>query len=189
MAQAVKLTQEQFEEVATEVVGNIVAEATVVMQRKLQASGLVLTGELLDSLRHQAVVVGRDMYAEFSIGFAGYGRFKDMRSLLYGKMPPIEALEDFVRAVGLDKFGYVPGYRKDRTGGPAKFRVYITDSRAINRIAWGIAVNRLKMGVKRGRNSAFYNPTRGKLIYETSYKLLESLPEPILKAIKDQLEG
>ena len=184
MGQAVILTQEQFETVATDVVGNIVAEATEVMQRKLQASGFVLTGELLDSLRHQAIVVGRDMYAEFSIGFAGYGRFKDMRSLLYGKMPPIEALEEFVQAVGLDKFGYVPGYRKD-----AKFRVYITDSRAINRIAWGIAVNRLKMGVKRGRNNAFYNPTRGKLIYETSYKLLESLPGPILQAIKEQLEA
>jgi hypothetical protein len=184
MAQAIKLTQEQFEQVATEVVGNIVAEATLVMQRKLQASGFVLTGELLDSLRHQAVVVGRDMYAEFSIGFSGYGRFKDMRQLLYEKQPPIEVMEEFVRAVGMDKFGYVPGYLKD-----AKRRVYIPDSRAINRIAWGIAVNRLKMGVKRARNSAFYNPTRGKLIYETSYKLLESLPEPILRTIKEQLEG
>ena len=185
MAQAVKLTQDQFEQVATDVVGAIVAEATVVMQRKLQQSGYVLTGELLDSLRHQAVVVGRDMYAEFSIGFAGYGRFKDMRQLLYGHMPPIEALEEFVRAVGLDKFKYVPGYLLN-----AKYRVlHIQDSRAINRIAWGIAVHRLRTGVRGGRSKAFYNPTRGKLIYETSYKLLEALPEPILKAIKEQLEG
>lgn len=179
------LTQEQFEQVATEVVGNIVAEATLVMQRKLQASGYVLTSELLDSLRHQAVVVGRDMYAEFSIGFAGYGRFKDMRQLLYEKQPPIEVMEDFVRKIGLDKFGYVPGYRKD-----AKFRVYIPDSRAINRIAWGIARSRLFIAaIRHDKRKAFYNPVRGKLIYETSYKLLESLPEPILKAIKQQFEG
>ena len=91
-------------------------------------------------------MVGRDMYAEFTIGFAGYGRFKDMRQLLYEKMPPIEAMEEFVKEVGLEKFGYVPGYLLN-----AKYRVlHITDSRAINRIAWGIAVSRLKMGVKRG---------------------------------------
>ena len=93
-------------------------------------------------------------------------------------------MEDYVRAVGIDKFGYVPGYRKD-----AKFRVYITDSRAVNRIAWGIAVSRLKLGVKGKRKNAFYNPVRGKLIYETGHRMLESLPEPILQAIKEQLEG
>lgn len=185
MGQTVKLTQDQFERVATDVVGAIVAEATLVMKQKLQQSGYVLTGELLDSLRHQAVVVGRDLYAEFSIGFAGYGRYKDMRQLLYGKMPPIEALEEYVRDVGLDKFKYVPGYLLN-----AKYRVlHIQDSRAVNRIAWGIAMNRLKMGVKGGRNKAFYNPTRGKLIYETGYKMLDALPEPIMKAIKEQLEG
>jgi hypothetical protein len=185
MGNTVKLTQDQFEQVATDVVGAIVAEATLVMQQKLQAAGFVLTGELLNSLRHQAVVVGRDLYAEFSIGFAGYGRFKDMRQLLYSKLPPIEVMEEFVRTIGLDNFTYIPGYVKD-----ANRRVTITDSRAVNRIAWGIAVNRLKMGVKRGSNrNAFYNPTRGKLIYETGYKLLESLPEPILKAIKEGLEN
>jgi len=185
MAQTIKLTQDQFERVATDVVGVIVAEATLVMQQKLQAAGHVLTGELLNSLRHQAVIVGRDLYAEFSIGFNGYGRFKDMRQLLYGQMPPIEAIEAFVREVGLDKFGYVPGYLLN-----AKYRVlYIQDSRAVNRIAWGIAMSRLKLGVKGKRKNAFYNPVRGKLIYETGWKMLDALPEPIMRAIKDQLEG
>ncbi|MVM36471.1 hypothetical protein GO730_00415 [Spirosoma sp. HMF3257] len=185
MANSVQLTQEQFERIATDVVGGVVAEALLVMQAKLRQADYVLTGELLDSLRHQAVVVGRDMYAEFSIGFAGYGRFKDMRQLLYNKMPPIDILEQFVREVGLDKFGYIPGYIKD-----AKRRVTITDSRAVNRIAWGIAVNRLRLGARRGSaKNAFYNPVRGKLIYETSYKLLESMPEPILRGMKEYFKS
>ncbi|GAB3803498.1 hypothetical protein GCM10028819_33510 [Spirosoma humi] len=184
MATGVQLTEQQFEKIATDVVGAIVAEATMVMQAKLRQAGYVVTGELLDSLRQQSIVVGRDMYAEFSIGFADYGRFKDMKQLLYGKMPPIDVLEEYVKDVGLDKFGHVPGYIKD-----SKWRVYIPDSRAINRIAWGIAMNRLRMGVKRGgTKNAFYNPVRGKLIYETSYKLLEAMPEPILKAIKQLFE-
>lgn len=185
MGITVNLTQEQFERIASDVVASIMAEATLTMQRKLQNAGFVLTSELLNSLRQQSIVTGKELYAEFSIGFAGYGRFKDMRKLLYGKLPPIDVLEDYVREVGLERFKYVPGYLLN-----AKYRVlHIPDNRAINRIAWGIAVSRLKNGVKRGRNNAFYNPTRGKLMYETSSKLLASLPEPILQGIKRQLEN
>lgn len=185
MAFAVNLTKEQFERIATDVVGAIVAEASIVMQRKIKAAGLVLTGELMDSLRHQTVVVGRDLYAEFSIGFAGYGRFKDMRQLLYEKMPPVDVMEAFVKQLGVEAFDYVPGYLTDR-----KKRVDLPDSRAINRIAWGVARSRIFTAkIRHYKRNAFYNPTRGKLIYETSYKLLESLPEPILRGIKEQLEG
>jgi hypothetical protein len=185
MSFVVNLTQDEFERVASEVVSGIVREATVVMQRKLQAAGIVLTGELMNSLRHEMMVESQNLYAEFSIGFSGYGRFKDMRKLLWGKLPPIEALEEYVRQIGLDKFKYVPGYLLN-----AKYRVlHIPDTRAVNRIAWGIAVNRLHNGVKLGKNrNAFYNPTRGKLIYETAEKVLYSLPAPILKAMKQQLE-
>jgi len=155
------------------------------MQRKLQAAGFVLTSELLNSLHHQSVIVGRELYAEFSIGFQGYGRFKDMRQLLYSKLPPIDVLEDYVRQLGLEKFKYVPGYLLN-----ANYRVlHIPDNRAINRIAWGIATNRMRFGVKRSRKNSFYNPTRGKLIYETGYRMLESLPSPILQTIKEQLEN
>lgn len=184
MAFSVNLTQEQFERVASDVVGTIVAEAALVMQRKIKAAGLVLTGELMDSLRHEQVIQGQNLYAEFTIGFAGYGRFKDMRQLLYEKMPPVDVMEAFVKQLGVDAFDYVPGYLKDR-----KQRVDLPDSRAINRIAWGVARSRIFTAkIRQYRRNAFYNPTRGKLIYETSYKLMESLPEPILKALKEQLE-
>jgi hypothetical protein len=185
MGFAINLTQEQFEQVATDVVDRIVAEAALVMQKKLKASGIVLTGELMNSFNNQMTVVSRDLYAEFSISFAGYGRFKDMRQLLYEKMPPIEVMEEYIEQVGLDKFKYVPGYLLN-----AKYRVlHIPDSRAINRIAWGIARSRIFTAkIRHYKRNAFYNPTRGKLIYETAYKLLESLPGPILQAIKEQLD-
>ncbi len=185
MAYAVNLTQEQFERIATDVVGTIVAEATIIMPRKIKDAGYVLTGELMDSLRHQSIVIGRDLYAEFSIGFSGYGRFKDMRQLLYEKMPPVEVMQEFVEKLGVDAFDYVPGYLKDR-----KQRVDLPDSRAINRIAWGVARSRIFTAkIRHYKRNAFYNPTRGKLIYETAYKILEALPEPILQAIKESLEG
>lgn len=178
------LTEEEFENAATEVVGRIVAEAQLTMQRKLQAAGFVLTADLLNSMRHESLVVGRDLYAEMSLGFAGYGRFKDMRKLLYNKLPPIDVLEDYVREVGLAHFKYVPGYLLG-----ARYRVlHIPDSRAINRIAWGIAINRLHQGVKSSKKNAFYNPVRGRLIYDMGNRLLAALPEPVLKAMKEALE-
>ena len=184
MSVTVNLTQQQFERIATDVVGVIVAEATMTMQRKIQAAGFVLTGDLLNSLQHQAVIVGRDLYAEFSIGFAGYGRFKDMRQLLYDKMPPVEAMEAFVEQIGVENFKYVPGYLTD-----AKRRVTIPDSRAVNRIAWGIARSRLfQATIRQNKKNAFYNPVRGKLIYESGYKLLEGLPEPILQGLRQRCE-
>ncbi|MEZ0607834.1 hypothetical protein ACAW74_04920 [Fibrella sp. WM1] len=179
------LTLEEFESAATEIVGRVVAEAQITMQRKLQAAGFVLTGDLLNSMRHESLVIGRDLYAEMSLGFAGYGRFKDMRKLLYNKMPPIEVLEDYVREIGLDNFKYVPGYLLG-----ARYRtLHIPESRAINRIAWGIAVNRLHLGsATRSKAKAFYNPVRGRLIYDMANQLLETLPTPILRAMKEQLE-
>ncbi|MCC5613187.1 hypothetical protein LC612_42545, partial [Nostoc sp. CHAB 5834] len=87
--------------------------------------------------------------------------------------------------VGLEKFKYVPGYLLN-----AKYRVlHIPEARAINRIAWGVARSRMfSAKVRQSKRNAFYNPTRGKLIYETSYKLLESLPSSIMQSIKQQLE-
>lgn len=177
-------TQDEFQRLAEQVIGILVQEGMLVMQRKIQEAGFVVTGELLNSLRKQSMIVAKDLYAEFSIGFAGYGRFKDMRQLLYTKMPPIDVLEDYVRAIGLENFGYVPGYRKD-----AKFRVYITDSRAVNRIAWGIAMNRRKEGVTGGRKKAFYNPTRGRLVYQVRDRIMEALPPEIMKGLKRELES
>ena len=185
----VKLTQDEFERIASDVVAGIVQEALLVMQKKVQEAGLVLTGDLLQSLHMQSVVIAKDLYAEFSIGFEGYGRFKDMRQLLFEKMPPIEVMEEFVERIGVENFQYVPGYLTD-----AKRRAIIPDSRAINRIAWGIRYHmrqtaQLRDFGKRSKNrNAFYNPVRGKLIYSTSTKLLEALPEPIMQALKQRLE-
>lgn len=185
----IQLTQDEFERIASDVVAGIVQEALLVMQRRVQDAGFVLTGDLLRSLHLQTVVLAKDLYAEFSIGFAGYGRYRDMRKLLFHKMPPIEVMEDFVQQIGVENFQYVPGYLTD-----AKRRAIIPDSRAINRIAWGIRASMRQhaqlrdAGRSRKSRNAFYNPARGKLIYSTSAKLLEALPEPIMKAIKQRLE-
>lgn len=184
MAFTLRLTQEEFEKAATNVIEVLMAESVKVMQFKLQQDGFVLTAELLRSIQKQSIIEGRSLYAEFSIGFKGYGRFKDMRRLLYNNLPPIDVLEEYVREVGLDKFKYVPGYLLG-----AKYRVlHIPDNRAINRIAWGIGVNRLKMGVKGKRRNTFYNTSRGHLIYETSNKMIAALGEPILRGMKEEIE-
>jgi hypothetical protein len=59
-----------------------------------------------------------------------------MKGITRTKAPPIEALEDYVRKVGLDRFSYVPGYKYGHFP--------LASSTAINRIAWGLARAQLR---------------------------------------------
>lgn len=185
-----KLTQDQFQVLAEGVLNGVLAQAEIEMQRKIQAAGFVVTGELVSSLRKQTVVIGKELYAEFKLGFKGYGRFKDMRQLLFEKMPPVAKIQAYIEKVGLENFDYVPGYFKD-----AKRRAMIPESRAINRIAWGIAVSRRQAGVyrnfgrSRSNKKAFYNPVRGKLVYEVRDKVIESLFPVILSSLRDDFSN
>lgn len=178
------LTEKEFEAVCEQVISRIVQEAAIVMQRRIQTAGFVLTGDLMNSIHTQTVVLAKELQAEFSIGFRGYGRYKDMKKLLWGRLPPVQAMEEFVERVGLENFKYVPGYLLG-----ARYRVlHIPDSRAINRIAWGIAKARVSMMKRSSSQKAFYNPTRGKLIYQSARRLMETLPEPVLKSLKQRFE-
>ena len=182
---ALKLTEQEFERIADDVVSRIVQEAALVMQQRINAAGFVVTSDLLKSIQSASLIQAQDLYAEFSIGFRGYGRFRDMKKLFFGKMPPIEALEDYVQHVGVDKFRYVPGYLLG-----VRYRVlHIQEKRAINRIAWGIAADMRGKARRMSGKKSFYNPVRGKLIYETSWKMLDALPSPIMQAIKERLEA
>jgi len=185
-----KVTQQEFQVLAEGVLNGVLAQAEIEMQRKIAAAGFMVTGDLINSLRKKTVVIGKELYAEFTLGFRGYGRFKDMRQLLFEKMPPVAAIKAYIEKVGVDEFDYVPGYLTD-----AKRRAVIPESRAINRIAWGIAISRRQTGVYRnfgkGRNNkkAFYNPTRGKLVYEVRDKVMETLLPVIVSSLKHEVQA
>ncbi len=129
--------QDDFKRILDEEVGDYAAQALGLLSAAIQAKGLVLTEELLQSLRTEVVGATAQHVAVMGVLFEQYGRIKDMKGINRTKAPPIEEIEAYVKKVGLSHFDYIPGYT-DRS------KVSPTSARAINRIAWGLARAKLR---------------------------------------------
>ncbi|MDQ1085645.1 hypothetical protein [Siphonobacter sp. SORGH_AS_1065] len=73
-----------------------------------KAQEVELTGEMIDSIRSQAVEYGKGAISA-SVVFSELFRIKDMKQLRYTTVPPLKAMIDFVEKIGIKNF-YVPGY-------------------------------------------------------------------------------
>ena len=153
------------------------------MQADLAKAGVVLTEDLKNSIDSQKLSVSGNLEAEFRLAMKGYGRYKDMRQLTYDDFKPnpkgnfIPNIETWVQARGISTFKYVPGYFTD-----SKRRVVIPDSRARNRIAWGIAMSIVKKGTVR-RKARFWNTNRGKVYADVKRQIMNELPEQTLNLL------
>lgn len=123
--------QEEFKRILDEEVSDYAARALGLLAQAIQAKGLVLTQELLDSLRSEVVGATAQHVASMGVLFQQYGRIKDMKGISRTKAPPLEEIEAYVKKVGVSHFQYVPGYKYGQFP--------LASSTAINRIAWGIA--------------------------------------------------
>jgi|GEM_PF-1465054 len=129
--------QDEFKRILDEEVGDYAARALGLLTQAIQAKGLVLTEQLLHSLRTEVVQATAQHVATMGVLFEQYGRIKDMKVVGRTKAPPLEELEAYVKKVGLSHFDYIPGYT-------SRSKVLPTSSRAINRIAWGLARAKLR---------------------------------------------
>jgi hypothetical protein len=132
--------------------------------RELKASakkaGVELSGASISSISGAVSGFSADSVLQIAINFQNSARFLDWRSKPdYKKSPPVEELVDWVLKKGVQNFKKVPGYGK----GNQK----ISDSEAARRIAWGIAVARLRRGPskrKRWFGKLMYGPLLARLI-------------------------
>jgi hypothetical protein len=123
--------QDEFKRILDEEIGDYAARALGLLTQAIQAKGLVLTEELLHSLRTQVVGATANHVASMGVLFEQYGRIKDMKGLNRTKAPPIEEIEAYVKKVGISNFQYVPGYKYGQFP--------LASKTAINRIAWGLS--------------------------------------------------
>jgi hypothetical protein len=97
---------------------------------------------------------------DLAISFQNSARFQDWRTKPdYKKQPPVEEIMDWVLKKGVSNFKKVPGYGKGKQR--------ITDSEAARRIAWGIAISRLRNGPKKRKRwfaKLMYGPLLARLI-------------------------
>ncbi|MBF9239545.1 hypothetical protein I2I05_19285 [Hymenobacter sp. BT683] len=125
-----------FQRILDEEVGNYAARALAQLAGAIEKKGLVLTEDLLKSLRSEVVAASAQHVASMGIAFEQYGRIRDMKGLNRTQAPPIEQIEAFVKKVGVGAFAYIPGYRFGQAP--------LSQAVAINRIAWGIARAKLR---------------------------------------------
>ncbi|MGI4871215.1 MAG: hypothetical protein ACRYFX_08565 [Janthinobacterium lividum] len=128
--------QDEFKRILDEEVSDYAARALQLLAQAIQAKGLVLTEELLHSLRTQVVQATAQHVAGMGVLFEQYGRIRDMKGISRTKAPPIAEIEEYVKKVGVSHFSYVPGYKYGQFP--------LASSTAINRIAWGLARARLR---------------------------------------------
>lgn len=148
----------------------------------LEAKGFVLTRELIESVYTTTKSLNDGLVAELELGFRGYGRFKDLKAMSVTGFNQ-EALEGFVKKVGLSKFGYVPGYYSD-----VKRRKPIDTARAISRIATGIGIARIRQGTLRRKGKGFFNPVKGKLEYAVMYAISRNMAGGISVNVKEMVD-
>lgn len=140
-----------------EILQRYITEAERVFRREVAAQGLVLTGDMLNSIRASSVERGQG-FIQASVHYNALLRLKDMRQLNYTRMPPFAAMVKFVEAVGPDQFPHVPGYHKAR---PASYLI------AVERIAAGVMrYFRREPNVKRGYRGVYNDPLKNTILPE-----------------------
>jgi len=119
--------------------------------------GVVESGELLDSIRAGSVTRGKG-WISGHVAYSELLRIKDMKVLNYGTVPPVRPITDWVERTGVEKFAYVPGYKKGFQ--PTEFE-------KIQRIAHGIQYYlRATPNIQRGYRGIYNDPLRLFLIPE-----------------------
>jgi hypothetical protein len=144
--------------VFAEVLRRYVAEAERIFKQYVASQNLVLTGEMLDSIRAGAVERGQG-FISAEVHYNMLLRLKDVRQLNYTRMPPFAAMVKFVEAVGPDKFPRVPGY-------PEGIRP-ASHTETVERIAAGVMrYFKREPNIKRGYRGVYNDPLKNTILPE-----------------------
>jgi hypothetical protein len=126
----------------------------ITFKNSVEREHLIGTRELQDSIKEGATIIGKDIIST-SIHFSALLRIKDMKTLNYATLPPVNAMIRFVESHGVDKFAFVPGYKNG---------VRPVDSVAIRRIAAAITHHfKSTPNVKRGYRG-IYNEEKWRIL-------------------------
>ncbi|MDR6195165.1 hypothetical protein [Siphonobacter sp. SORGH_AS_0500] len=163
----------------TPILEDVIQDGVESFKRALEEKGLVLTEELKQNFSYQMTESATELTG--TISFYGYGRFKDMSRLNYLKVgPPVDDLEEYVQKVGVERFAFVPGYKKGKIP---------TVNKAAIRIAFALSAYRKKVKVVyRPYKGTWYNSTKVNIVNIARRKVTERYSELITKFMADLLE-
>ncbi|MFN3588753.1 MAG: hypothetical protein ACK4UP_05180 [Spirosomataceae bacterium] len=159
------------------------------IQMDLKRAGLVNSSQLMDSVWTEKAEIRGNLEFHLRIGMKGYGRFKDMARVTYDNFMPepngefVSAIEDWIERGGIRRQKkYIPGYYTD-----AKRRVVVPESRALNRLAYTIALGIVRRNENK-RNARFWNRNRGAVYGTVREMIYDKLPTETLNLLKAYYE-
>jgi hypothetical protein len=166
---------------ALRVIEDMTRDAVHYFEKAVEAKGMTLTDELKNSFKYEITAASGNLLASATISFEGYGRLLDMKTLRWQGPANLEAMEEFVDKIGVDKFAYVPGYEKSGKIPTANI--------AVRRIASGIAWQRYKIsGLSQGKTKMWYTRTLNDFTNVSRRKMMDILGPYLVGTIKESLE-
>jgi hypothetical protein len=165
---------------ALRIIEEMTREAVHYFEKSVEASGIMLTDDLKNSFRSEITAASGNLLASATISFEGYGRLKDMKSLKWSRPANLDAMEEYVKKVGVDKFAYVPGYEHSSK--------IPTTNIAMKRIAAGIAWHRFKIStVPNSKSKMWYTKTLNAFVNVSRRKMMGILASYSLAEMKESL--
>lgn len=145
----------------------------------IKNSKMVLTGDLLDSLKVDVDLNMEKLTGEANVEFKKYWRFKDMKQLDYskGKFIDVDGIRAFVRALGVGKFPYVAGYYD---------KMPASQEKVIDRIVRAIVFHRRKMPVVKNKKRKLYTKTKWLFVRKVENKVMEALGVKLVVTLKGE---
>lgn len=134
--------QDDYNKVIADIFADHRSKLHGVLINSLNARNIVLSSELLNSLKVQVQSNASSVLNDIIIEFNSYGRVKEIQGGGGGKLFPVDEIaKTFVEKIGIDKFKYVPGYQNTK-------RSYEDIPNASKRIAFAIGMKRMERGNK-----------------------------------------
>ena len=150
-------------------VNDVMAAWAQIMLQDLKANAahkkLDNSGELIRGMRVAIIKASESTAGEIIFIMPAQGKFRDMTLRYKNKQPDVDALAEWVKSVGVGAFNYTPGY--------STASQQPTQDEQARRIAWGIAISR----VKKKKSLKGKNWFRGRLRGQLNQKLIEMLVE------------
>ena len=166
---------------AAELVTQLTAEMADYLRKHTRSNGLMLSGELIESIEDSVTAKAGELAIQAVIQFNSYGRFRDMKVLTYSTIPPVDAMKRFVEKIGIGKFAYVPGYEFSKA--------QPITARAIQRIANAIAFRKKYVPTQNATARMGYNPDKANYINVTRRKLLDLTRKMVNEGLKETIEA
>ncbi|TAF48686.1 MAG: hypothetical protein EAZ63_03810 [Runella slithyformis] len=169
---------ESYDDMAVEVLEELLPDWVDAYQQGIEQEGYKLTQELMRDFRYKIVRSTGIVSAE--IEFRKYGRYKDMRQLRFRRLPDLDAIVDFVMKAGVENFAFVPGYQSAMRAP--------TVSKAVQRVAAGVAFGFLQRGNVKRDGKGWYNTTTMKQLNNAKGALRRGVNRWFARELKKSAE-